>query len=84
MYEDKPILGAKMIDKNAKFVDLANKRVRRAIKLIQLISNLSGNNYTYTDDQAEQIVRALEKEVKSLRHSFMNQNGKESKEFALK
>src|SRR5262249_56798948 len=43
-----------------KFVGLANKRVIRAIKAIQLIGNLSNrSNYDYTDEDVDKILKAL-------------------------
>src|SRR3990172_7532918 len=43
-----------------KFVELAEKRVRRALNDIRLIGNLSNrSNYTYTDDDAKKIYKAL-------------------------
>lgn len=73
-----------MSKRNEKFKELANKRVNRAIKLIRSISKLSNrNNYEYSDDQAEKILRALEKECKSLRNSFNSANSKINEEFKL-
>lgn len=54
-----------------KFVELAEKRVTRAIKDIRLVGNLSNKtNYVYTQKDAEKIISALEKEVKLLRMKF--------------
>jgi hypothetical protein len=54
-----------------KFVELAQKRVVRAIKDIRLIGNLSNkSNYSYTDEDVQQILRALNAEVKKLRQRF--------------
>jgi len=48
----------------AKFVELAEKRVTRAIKDIRLIGNLSNkSNYSYTDQDVRKIIRALEAEI---------------------
>jgi hypothetical protein len=42
-----------------KFVELAEKRVTRAMKDIKLIGNLSNrSNYSYTDKDAKAIVKA--------------------------
>lgn len=54
-----------------KFVRLANTRVNKAIKAIRLIGNLSNKtNYSYTDEDARKILRALEAEVKACRQRF--------------
>lgn len=59
-------------DKSAKFVELANKRVNKALKDIRLISNLANRqNYEYTEDQAKKIVKALQQEVDLLKQSFL-------------
>jgi hypothetical protein len=54
-----------------KFVELAEKRVNRAIKDLRLVGNLSNkSNYLYTQKDAEKIISSLEKEVKLLRSRF--------------
>ena len=59
-------------DKTAQFVELANKRVNKALKDIRLISNLANRqNYEYTEDQARKIVKALQQEVDILKQNFM-------------
>jgi hypothetical protein len=59
-------------DKAEKFVELANKRVNRALKDMQLIENLANRqNYEYTEDQAKKIIRALQQEVDALKQVFL-------------
>ena len=54
-----------------KFVVLANKRVNRAIKDIQLIGNLSNkSNYYYEDSDVDKIFRALNAELKACKQRF--------------
>jgi hypothetical protein len=54
-----------------KFVALANKRVTRAIKAIQLIGNLSNrSNYDYTDEDVVKILKALQHEIAACRKRF--------------
>lgn len=54
-----------------KFVDLANRRVSKALKAIQLIGNLSNrSNYDYTEDDAAKIFKALQDEVSACRKKF--------------
>jgi ABC-type Fe3+-hydroxamate transport system substrate-binding protein len=58
-------------DKSSKFIELANKRVNRAIKDLQLVANLANRqNYEFTDDQAKKIVKALQQELDAVRQSF--------------
>lgn len=60
-----------MSNRREKFIELAEKRVTRAIRDLRLIGNLSNrNNYEYTDRDVSQILSALEGEVKKLRSSF--------------
>ena len=54
-----------------KFVNLANKRVSKALKGIQLIGNLSNrSNYDYREDDVEKIIRALQDEISACRKRF--------------
>ena len=60
-----------MTTKRVKFVALAEKRVNKTIKAIQLIGNLSNkNNYQYSDGDIEIIVKALEYEIKEMKSRF--------------
>lgn len=60
----------------AKFVELAEKRVSRAIKDIRLIGNLSNrSNYSYTQEEARKIVKALKDEVETVRVRFDTKGG---------
>lgn len=60
-----------MRDKRDRFVDLAEKRVNKAIKDIRLVGNLfNRNNYEYEDAEGQAILRALEQEMKALRLRF--------------
>ena len=64
-----------------RFVDLANKRVTRALKGIQLIGNLSNrSNYDYTEEDVAKIMRALQNEISACKKRFdlalKKQNGK--------
>lgn len=54
-----------------KFVELAEKRVSRALKDIKLIGNLSNRtNYTYTDQDVKKITQALTKAVSEMKARF--------------
>jgi hypothetical protein len=54
-----------------KFVYLANKRVPRALKAIQLIGNLANkSNYDYTEQDVVKIFKALQDEILACRQRF--------------
>jgi len=58
-------------NKRQRFLDLANKRVNRAIKELSLVGNLSNRrNYEYTDEEAKKIVRTLQGQLERVKHSF--------------
>jgi ABC-type Fe3+-hydroxamate transport system substrate-binding protein len=62
-----------MRDKRAKFVELANNRVTRAIKDLRLVGNLANkSSYEYTDEEARKIIKALQREVDDLKARFRN------------
>jgi hypothetical protein len=51
-----------MRDKRAKFVQLANQRVNRAIEQLRLVGNLGNKSaYEYTEEDAKKIAKALQK-----------------------
>ncbi|MBI4517489.1 MAG: hypothetical protein HY699_16925 [Deltaproteobacteria bacterium] len=57
-------------DRN-KFVNLASKRVSRALKSLQLVGNLSNrSNYDYTPEDVEKIFRALQEELNACKKRF--------------
>lgn len=73
-----------MNTKSIKFIELANKRVNKTIKDIQLIGNLANKqNYDYTEQQAKQIIKALQQELDDVKHSFANTNISNKKVFVL-
>jgi len=54
-----------------KFVELAQKRVNRALKDIKLIGNLSNrSNYNYSDEDAKKIFKVLQNAVTELKARF--------------
>jgi hypothetical protein len=54
-----------------KFVDLANRRVSKALQTIKLIGNLSNrSNYDYTPDDVAKIFKALQEEIAGCRKRF--------------
>lgn len=73
-----------MRDKRAKFVELANKRVNRSIKDLKLVGNLSNRSaYDFTDEDAKKIVRALQREIDSIRARFADNVGTTDLDFSL-
>ena len=66
-----------------KFVELAEKRVIKAIKDLRLIGNLSNkSNYSYDENDVKKIISALESEIKLLKKKFTHTD--EKKEVAFK
>ncbi len=58
-------------EKTEKFIELAEKRVNRALNDLKLIKNLSNKNYyEYTDEQSKKITRVLQQELDLLKKSF--------------
>ena len=73
------------IDRRAKFVELANKRVNRALNDLRLIGNLSNKSaYEYTEEDVRKIVRALQREIESMRARFGNSGGSGDSDFSLR
>lgn len=67
-----------------RFVRLANARVNRAIKDLQLIGNLSNrSNYQYSERDVERIFRALGDELKLCRSKFSADAGDKTDKFSL-
>ena len=53
------------------FVNLANKRVPKALKALDLVGNLSNkSNYTYTEEQVAAIKKALKAKVNEVCRKF--------------
>ncbi len=72
-------------EKEEKFERLAEKRVSDAIKKLRLIGNLSNkNNYSYTDDHVQQIVKALDSEMQLLKSRFREETDAKSFGFSFK
>ena len=64
----------------AKFVNLAGKRVTKALNDIRLIGNLSNrSNYDYTEDDVAKIFRALHDEVSACKRRFETASKKPGK-----
>ena len=64
-------------DKKKEFIKLANKRVNKAIKLIQLVGNLSNKaNYDYDEKQSAKIINALDLEIRTIKERFKKAKSK--------
>lgn len=73
-----------MRDKHGKFLELAMKRVNKAIDQIRLVGNLANRtSYEYTDDEAKKIVRALQKEIDTVKSKFGDSSGVGEHRFTL-
>lgn len=67
-----------------KFVELAENRVNRTLKDIQLIGNLSNrSNYDYTDDDATKIYKALRNAIDEMKAKFDSKGVSSKEEFKL-
>ncbi len=54
-----------------KFRILANKRVPKALKALDLVGNLSNrSNYSYTDEEIAKILKAFKDKIKELESMF--------------
>jgi FKBP-type peptidyl-prolyl cis-trans isomerase (trigger factor) len=70
--------------KRDKFVELAEKRTKNAIKAIRIIAKLGNRNaYEYSEADVKKIATALSREVETLRARMSHTGGKENVEFSL-
>lgn len=70
--------------KREKFVELAEKRTKNAIKAIRIIAKLGNKNaYDFSEADVAKIVRALTKETDAMRSRMSSAGGKESVDFSL-
>lgn len=71
-------------DPRERFVELANKRVNRAIKDLRLIGNLSNRRvYRYSEADSRKIIRALQAEVDGLKARFRGDSDDDGSAFSL-
>ena len=70
--------------KREKFVELAEKRTRNAIKAIRIIGKLGNKNaYDYSEADVKKITSALAKEIEAMRARMSHAGGKDVVEFEL-
>lgn len=73
-----------MRDKRQKFVELAEARVGKALKDLQLIGNLSNKNaYDFTDADVRKIFGALQKALDNAKARFTKDSDGAGGEFRL-
>ena len=73
-----------MRDRRGKFVELANKRVNKAIAQLRLVGNLSNRAaYEFSEEDVRRIVKALQKELDSVRSRFSDNAPGADLEFQL-
>jgi len=73
-----------MTEKKEKFVRLAESRVNKAMKDIQLIGNLSNKAaYEHTDAEIRKIFRALQQSLDSAKQRFADTGGTSQGTFKL-
>ena len=73
---------AKNESKSDRFKRIATKRVRSAIKKIELLGKLSSYGYEYADEDIEKIFTALQEALNNVKALFSTKKPKE-KEFEL-
>lgn len=67
-----------------KFKELAEKRVNRAIKDLTLIGNLANrSNYSYSDQDAKKILKALKDALDETRAKFESGGASAKEQFTL-
>lgn len=70
--------------KAEKFKELASKRVNAAIGRIRLLRNLANkNSYTYTQEQVDKLLGALQDEVDAIQEAFASPSKSESTGFSF-
>ena len=75
---------AKTRNPRDKFVELANKRVTRAIKDLRLIGNLANRRaYVYTEYDYKKILKALQSELDIVKARFKGDEGDDDAIFSL-
>lgn len=71
-------------EKRQKFIELAERRTRNAIKAIRVISKLGNKSaYDYDDADVRKIANALTKEIEALKVRMSSTGSKEAVEFNL-
>jgi len=69
--------------KEDKFRRLAGMRVNNALQKIRIIGNLAGPGYSYTPEQIEKIIAALNGAIAEVEAKFQKKIEKDKDKFAL-
>jgi hypothetical protein len=70
--------------KREKFIELAEKRTKNAIKAIRVIAKLGNKNaYEFTDADISKIAKALVREIEQMRARMSSTGAKETIDFNL-
>ena len=70
--------------KRQKFVQLAEKRTKNAIKAIRVIAKLGNRNaYEFTEADVNKIAKALSREIEIMKSRMSSTGSKETVDFAL-
>ena len=73
-----------MTEREKKFIELAEKRVNKVIKQLNLIGNLANkSNYTYNSAQANKIISRLNSELNEVKSRFKRNESSKSKVFKI-
>jgi ribosomal protein L7/L12 len=79
-----PVTKKKNAGKNEKFVELAERRTKNALKAIRVIAKLGNKNaYEYTEADVKKIASALNREVDALKARMSQSGGKDVIDFEL-
>lgn len=74
-----------MRDKRDKFVELAERRVNKALKQLDLIGNLANkSNYQYDESDYKKIFKVIDEQVKSMKRKFIDADNNDRTKFKLK
>ena len=72
------------LTKRERFNKIAPKRVQSTLKAIRLLKNVSNtSNYEYTENEANQIIKAVRDELRIMQDAF-KAGGEKDKEFTFK
>lgn len=71
-------------EKQEKFIRLAESRTNKIIDMLGLLGNLSNTtNYSYSEEQVNQIFDCLETELQTQREKFYKKQEPKKKKFRL-
>ena len=72
------------MSKKEKFRELAENRVKKALKLLKLIGNLANRaHYDYSTQDSKKIISALRSEIKNIETRFKSKNSSDDNDFKL-